>query len=226
MVVVRLELLEVLRVGLVTGVRVPTEPAEPALMLREALVLPVDVVPVLREALLSLVTVRLALELPVPLVLLVLLGRLYVDVDCVERVACVACVEVERLLEPVLETERPDVPVDVEVVAERLEVAGATLLTCCEPEDVTERLPVDCDTLLEEVVADALLEAVLVTLLVEADDSPVFAAKFLAPFRDELLRDATDRPERPLSHPRPVGLPGLKFSTRAATLLSRPPPGP
>lgn len=218
---VRLELLEVLRVGLVTGVRVPTEPAEPALMVREALVLPVDVVPVLREALLSLVTVRLALEL------LVLLGRLYVDVDCVERVACVACDEVERLLEPVLDTERPDVPADVEVVAERLEVAGATLLTCCEPEDVTERLPVDCDTLLEEVVAvDALLEAVLVTLLVEADDAPVFAAKFLAPFRDELLRDATDRPERPLSHPRPVGLPGLKFSTRAATLLSRPPPGP
>lgn len=221
MVVVRLELLEVLRVGLVTGVRVPTEPAEPALMVREALVLPVDVVPVLREALLSLVTVRLALEL------LVLLGRLYVDVDCVERVACVACDEVERLLEPVLDTERPDVPADVEVVAERLEVAGATLLTCCEPEDVTERLPVDCETLLEEVVAvDALLEAVLVTLLVEADDAPVVAARFLVPFRDELLRDATDRPERPLSHPRPAGLPGLKFSTRAATLLSRPPPGP
>ena len=79
-VMVRPALLE-LRVGFVTGVRVPTEPAEPALTLRVALVLLEDVVPVLREALLSSVTVRVAL---------VLLGRLYVDVDCVERVACVA----------------------------------------------------------------------------------------------------------------------------------------
>jgi len=63
---VRLVLLE-LRVGFVTGVRVPTVPAEPALTLRETLVTDDDVVPVLREALLSSVTVRLAL---------VLLGRL------------------------------------------------------------------------------------------------------------------------------------------------------
>ena len=82
-VVERLVLLE-LRVGFVTGVRVPTVPAEPALTLRETLVLTdddEDELPVLREVLLSPVTVRLAL---------VLLGRLYVDVDCVERVACVA----------------------------------------------------------------------------------------------------------------------------------------
>jgi len=65
---VRLELLE-LRVGFVTGVRVPTVPAEPALTLRDALVLPDDEyddddeVPVLRETLLSPVTVRVELVL-------------------------------------------------------------------------------------------------------------------------------------------------------------------
>lgn len=129
-----------------------------------------------------------------------------------ERVACVACVDVvERLLVPVPETERPDELADVEVDAERLEVAGATLLTCCEPEDVTERLPVDCDTLLDEAVEDAvledvaedaLLEAVLLTLLVDAADALELEARLLEPFRDE-PRDATDLPERPLSHPRP-----------------------
>ena len=67
MVIDRLVLLE-LRVGFVTGVRVPTVPAEPALTLRETVVMDDDdVVPVLREVLLSPVTVRLAL---------VLLGRL------------------------------------------------------------------------------------------------------------------------------------------------------
>ena len=127
-----------------------------------------------------------------------------------ERVACVACVEVAvRLLVPVPETERLDEPADVEVDAERLEAAGATLLTCCVPEDVTERLPVDCDTLLDEVVADALLEevatdalleAVLLTLLAEEADA--LEARLLEPFSDEPLV-ATDLPERPLSHPRP-----------------------
>lgn len=127
-----------------------------------------------------------------------------------ERVACVACVDVVvRLPVPLPETERLDEPVDVEVDTERLEVAGATLLTCCEPEDVTERLPVDCeallddvvaDALLEEVAADALLEAVLLTLLAEADDA--LEARLLEPFSEE-PRDATDLPERPLSHPRP-----------------------
>lgn len=114
-----------------------------------------------------------------------------------------ACVEVERLLEPVLDTDR-------------LDVAGATLLTC-DPEDVTERLPVDCDALLEvaedallEVVADALLEvaedalldAALLTLLEEAADATEFETVLLELFRDD-PRDATDLPERPLSHPRP-----------------------
>lgn len=106
-----------------------------------------------------------------------------------------ACVEVERLLEPVLDTDR-------------LDVAGATLLTC-DPEDVTERLPVDCDALLEvaedallEVVADALLDAALLTLLEEAADATEFETVLLELFRDD-PRDATDLPERPLSHPRP-----------------------
>ena len=105
------------------------------------------------------------------------------------------CVEVERLLEPVLDTDR-------------LDVAGATLLTC-DPEDVTERLPVDCDALLEvaedallEVVADALLDAALLTLLEEAADATEFETVLLELFRDD-PRDATDLPERPLSHPRP-----------------------
>lgn len=60
-VVARVELLE-LRVGLVTGVRVPTVPAEPALTLREALVVPDDV-PTFLDELLSPVTVRVELVL-------------------------------------------------------------------------------------------------------------------------------------------------------------------
>ena len=108
-----------------------------------------------------------------------------------------------RLPVPVVpETERLDVPADAEVDAERLEVAGATLLTCCDPEDVTERLPVDCDAFLDEVVADALLDAVLLTLLVEAADALELEARLLEPFMEE-PREATDLPERPLSQPRP-----------------------
>lgn len=112
--------------------------------------------------------------------------------------ACEAADEAERLPVPVPETEREV----VDVAADRLEVAGATLLTCCEPEDVTDRLPADCDALLEVVAVAEFLEAALVTLLVDAPDALELEARLLDPFM-EALREATDLPESPLSQPRP-----------------------